>query len=229
MTNEDLMLNILDKLSWDYDKELNPNRYKNTPVLFAGELLLALLNTGTVAKAAEYLKFSYKTINTAIGRELVPLLGSLHGGNETWKYTLMHFSEHKICSECEKLLPYSDYHKDKGSPRGIANKCKDCRSIVNAEQYQTETTKEAHKNSYIKNYGKIRERQSTYKSERFLRITSWSETLLIEEFYSKCPEGYHVDHIIPLKGKLVSGLHVLNNLQYLTAKENIIKGNTYII
>lgn len=49
----------------------------------------------------------------------------------------------------------------------------------------------------------------------------------ITSFYKNCPQNMQIDHIIPLRGKLVSGLHVIWNLQYLTPQENYRKSNKF--
>jgi hypothetical protein len=47
----------------------------------------------------------------------------------------------------------------------------------------------------------------------------------IEEFYDAKPVGTEVDHIVPLCGKGVKGLHVMWNLQYLPSKLNRSKNS----
>ena len=55
------------------------------------------------------------------------------------------------------------------------------------------------------------------------RTPRWANRESIQDFYRRCPKGHTVDHIIPLNGKTVSGLHVRENLQYLSSSENSAK------
>lgn len=62
------------------------------------------------------------------------------------------------------------------------------------------------------------------------RTPCWADKEKIEEIYnqSKTMGGdYHVDHIIPLHGEFVSGLHVHENLVILHCVENMKKRNNY--
>lgn len=59
------------------------------------------------------------------------------------------------------------------------------------------------------------------------RIPVWADIEKINKIYIDCPIGHHVDHIIPIKGINVSGLHVEYNLQYLPATENCRKSNKW--
>ena len=88
-----------------------------------------------------------------------------------------------------------------------------------------EYAKEYKKEYSKKNKDKINA-QTAARRKRVQRNTPiWANKSEIISFYLNCPKGHHVDHIIPLKGKNVSGLHVLENLQYLPAYENMKKGN----
>lgn len=72
------------------------------------------------------------------------------------------------------------------------------------------------------------------KLERTPKWLSKEQLQEINEFYTMAKElenvfpwKQHVDHVVPLQGDGVSGLHVPWNLQILSAKDNITKGNRY--
>jgi hypothetical protein len=98
------------------------------------------------------------------------------------------------------------------------------------KEYSTKNRKKCNE-ACRDHYAKNKEVYSAYSAKRRaakLNATpSWADMEGIKDFYFKRPEGYHVDHIVPLQHDKVCGLHVLNNLQYLTAEENLKKGNRY--
>jgi hypothetical protein len=75
-----------------------------------------------------------------------------------------------------------------------------------------------------------------YRAAKVTRMPSWlnnAQLFEMECVYTYCSAlrkvglDYHVDHVIPLRGASVSGLHVPWNLQVLPGRENMSKGNTF--
>jgi hypothetical protein len=72
------------------------------------------------------------------------------------------------------------------------------------------------------------------QAAKLQRTPSWANEQLISAYYKEAKRleeltgiQFHVDHIIPLQGEMVSGLHVETNLQLLPAHENIGKSNSF--
>lgn len=113
----------------------------------------------------------------------------------------------KYCSSCKKVKELSDFTKNISNNNNLNTFCKICFSV-----YQKD------------NPHYWREISARKKN----RTPPWADIKTIKEFYKNCPKGYQVDHIIPLNGKLISGLHTIENLQYLTVNENYEKGNKWV-
>lgn len=102
--------------------------------------------------------------------------------------------------------------------------CRPCRLRISKEPKAREAVDKWNKRNPEKRRETwARRRARKYGHEAFPLTDMQKKEIL--EIYKNCPDGYQVDHIIPLMGKDFSGLHVPWNLQYLTIEENQKKGN----
>jgi hypothetical protein len=102
---------------------------------------------------------------------------------------------------------------------------------MNNKSKSAETTKAYNKAHPAQALARCNKRRAS----RLNAIPRWltkEDLLKIKEFYIEAKRlelltggKYHVDHIIPLQGEAVRGLHVPWNLQVIPAYQNIIKGN----
>jgi hypothetical protein len=76
-------------------------------------------------------------------------------------------------------------------------------------------------------YWKTKVAAHRIRAEKLNRLPRWADEQAIEQVFRDAPDGVEIDHIVSLNGALVSGLHVANNLQYLTTKENGRKHNNF--
>ena len=123
-------------------------------------------------------------------------------------------------------------------------RCIECKRIEN-RIYERDSRKKPRVNTKKEQLRKIKWKKenkgyvnyinSKRAAAKIKRTPKWANLFLIRKIYEECskliskygPNSYHVDHIIPLQGKKVSGFHVENNLQILKAKDNLSKGNKY--
>jgi hypothetical protein len=148
-----------------------------------------------------------------------------------------------ICKSCEKERYKRHYEVNRESILERTSKYgKENRSVTrkaSKKYYHNNKEKEiARKRGwYSRNRSKVNSAASKYRASRQMATPDWLTDLQkkeIESFYylaQDCKavsgQSYHVDHIIPLNGKNVCGLHVPWNLQVLPSDVNISKSNTH--
>lgn len=76
--------------------------------------------------------------------------------------------------------------------------------------------------------------QRKYQAAKAKRMPTWADSDAIAVIYRAAEiarttfgRDVHVDHKVPLNGRLVSGLHVHTNLQIITAQHNQAKSNRF--
>lgn len=181
------------------------------------EFVLLCLDLKSSTAVSKQLGCARTTVNNCI-KKYFP---ELEGGSCSIRTKFLKLLNLKHCSKCNNFLDPSCFWKNKSRPDGLNHYCKKCQSCID------NTRERNHKEEYAKRSSYYKEKAARRRCSILERTPNWADLSAIKEFYLNCPEGYHVDHIVPLQGDLVSGLHVLENLQYLSPEENLKKGNSF--
>jgi hypothetical protein len=160
----------------------------------------------------------------------------------------------KTCTKCLETKELVSFYKNKCSTDGLNTWCISCKKTYNQipeikkinNTYQAKAVlcdvKKQKKYNYYKEYctknrHKINAIIQKYKNSQLQRTPNWlsnNEFWMIEEAYELASlrtklTGFkwHVDHVLPLQGKFVSGLHTPYNLQVIPGNINQSKGNAF--
>lgn len=99
-----------------------------------------------------------------------------------------------------------------------------------------EKAAEVSRKSRQKHAARVLANKAKYRAAKLQATPSWLNkghwfeigcVYLYRDALKRVGLDYHVDHVVPLQGKKVSGLHVPENLQVIPAKQNRLKNNHY--
>lgn len=159
----------------------------------------------------------------------------------------------RICKNCKRAQMRARATERRESDRvGYNARMREFRKThpPSPDEIQKESERQAAK--YLRDKEKINKRNSAwrktnparvaastakYRASRSQRTPAWltqEQLELIGKLYALCSEmskssgiQYEVDHIVPIRGRSVSGLHVPWNLQIIPRSENRSKINKY--
>ena len=125
----------------------------------------------------------------------------------------------KKCCKCKETKVISEFSKNRVSRDGLLPHCQECHRKASLKWNKDNPEK------YSATQSKRRARKLR-ATPKWLNAAHYAE---IESLFLFCKlfPGHEVDHIVPLQGKNVCGLHTPDNMQILTIEENRSKGNRF--
>lgn len=158
----------------------------------------------------------------------------------------------KTCRYCKQQKQFIDFNKSSKAADGRRQECRECSIIQmrnwrlknpNADRIYRQNNVMKVKNSVTKyrssekGRAKHSEIEAKRRAKKLQAMPSWlnqQHLSEIAEFYIISRElswlsegGLSVDHIVPLNGDIVCGLHVPWNLQIIPLIDNIKKSNRF--
>jgi hypothetical protein len=154
--------------------------------------------------------------------------------------------KYKSCCICKEEKALSLFNKRGGKEPGYRSFCKQCQADKDAARYNPQKRKE----KYLSNHAQEKQNRREYyrqntgayfvnkarRRARLLQATpKWYDVFddfVLSEAYDLCKlresitgTKWEVDHVVPLQGKTVSGLHWHKNWEVIPRYNNRSKGN----
>lgn len=214
-------------------------RHGSSPELTYGEVLLRLLS-GTGSLTRDFPEFCKESTS----KFLKAALPGKTKVSQSWRTFILSSVGLKRCSSCEQIKTTSEFSSNKKEPDGLRAQCRVCSGAAWSEHYSNNAEHHRQRSKdYYAAHSEDRREYSRYfyhanidyynamsakrRAQELNACSPWADIDELDRIYANRPDGYHVDHIVPLQGQVVCGLHVENNLQYLPAKDNLAKSNSF--
>ena len=141
----------------------------------------------------------------------------------------------KLCKKCSTVKDRAEFNKNRLTHDGLSSTCTLCIRAYQASYRKKNRVRERIRHSMYKmGNPHVVQRLAIKRRNRLIQANvQGNDEIIIDLFYEIAARfqdlgrDVHVDHIIPLQGKAVSGLHCAANLQILSAAENLSKHNKF--
>ena len=158
----------------------------------------------------------------------------------------------KCCSVCEEVKALEDFGTNNALSDGKMSSCLQCSNararkwradnpeVATAVMRRSEARRDRAKANarkrewYKRESSRVLTKNAEYRARKLNATPPYADQDAISFVYHAAQvikdtygTDWHVDHIVPLQGENVCGLHVANNLQLLTPSQNLSKSNKF--